>query len=87
MDMTNWNRKNWKKQITVDGIKFIVGYKIDCEFTGPIFMIGRNSKWYGALSVAFGHETKLGFNSGLFATENEISAAKKAFEIMKSTEI
>lgn len=85
--MTNWNRKNWKKQITVEGIKFNIGYQIGNDFSGPIFEINRGGKWYGALSVAFGNETELGFNSGLFATDNEITASKKALDILKTTEI
>ena len=45
----------------------------------------KHNRYYGALMVAFGCGTELGFDSGIHATENEILAAKKALTILKGT--
>jgi hypothetical protein len=83
--MMSYDSKNWQKQIEIDGVSFKIGYQKDTEFSGPVFEMKKHNRYYGALMVAFGCGTELGFDSGIHATENEILAAKKALTILKGT--
>ena len=76
--------KNWKKKIEVDGIEFIIGKQNDSEFSGPIFEMVKDGKKYGVLCVSE-NQRELGFNSGVFATDAEMSAIKKAKQILRES--
>ena len=67
--------------ITVDGMKFHVGFRADEEFSGEIFEVYKNGRWYGALAVACIGERELGWNSGVSVTDQEAETIKKAFKI------
>lgn len=73
--------KNSIKTIKVNGIKFNIGWMADAEFAGPVFEIYKNGKTYGALCVD-SENRELGFMSGVYATDEEIVAIKKAMEIL-----
>lgn len=77
-------KRNWKEEIVVDGVNFRIGQQSDAEFYGPILEMKKDGKYYGALLVAHGKEDELGFCSGIYATEGEKKAAKKALDILKS---
>lgn len=74
--------KNIEKKIEVDGVKFIIGKQNDCEFSGPIFEMVKDGKKYGVGCVSE-NQRELGFNSGVFATDKELEAIKKAEKILK----
>lgn len=67
--------------IKIDGITFRIGYLLDSEFSGYVFEMKKNGEWHGMLWV---NESKreIGWNSGIMATEAEITAISKAREIL-----
>lgn len=68
--------KNTKKAV-IDGVRFEFGYMADTEFSGPVFAMYKNGEWHGVLLVDENHR-EIGWNSGLYATDEELAAIKKA---------
>lgn len=66
--------------IIIDGMKFHIGYQADKEFSGKIFEVYKNGEWHGALYVACGLGRELGFNSGVYATEEEANTIQKTYK-------
>lgn len=61
----------------VNGFKFKIG---EGDFYAPVFMIEINGKFYGAWG-AHKEGDELGWNSGVYATSEAISAIKRAREL------
>lgn len=63
--------------VIINGIKFNLGWLYAFESSGPIFEIYREDEKHGALSVRKEGD-ELGWNSGLFATNEEARACALA---------
>ena len=75
-------KKTGTEMINVNGIDFKIGYLMESEFSGYVCSMKKDGNWYGALLTdTYNHE--LGWNSGVYATDNELEAIKTARGIMK----
>lgn len=67
--------------VKVNGISFRIGYLTESEFSGYVFEMKKNGSWYGVLMVSES-ERELGYESGIFATDDELAAIKIAGNIL-----
>lgn len=75
-------KKNGTEKINVKGITFEIGYVSDREFSGYVFSMKKDNKWYGVLLVNADNR-EIGWNSGIMATDDEIEAIEAARIILK----
>lgn len=69
--------------ITINGFEFRIGYLCDSEYAGYVCEIKKGGSWYGVLWCGVGEfSIELGFNSGLYATDEELEAIKAARDEM-----
>ena len=71
------------ENIKIGNILFNLGWKSDSEFSGAIFEMIKDGKKYGALLVAKTGD-EIGFNSGIYATEEEVEACVLARKWMNN---
>ena len=77
------------ENIAVNGFEFRIGFQSDKEFSGIVFEIKKDGKWYGVafcgLTMDFDgvptYFNEIGWNTGIIANETELKAISKAREI------
>lgn len=75
--------KTGTEKITVNGFEFEIGYQCDSEFADYVCMMKKGNDWYGVRWCGVGEfDNELGWNTGLYATNEELEAIRAARDIM-----
>lgn len=69
------------EKIKVNGIAFTIGYLCETEFSGYVCEMNKAGDKYGVLFTNENNR-ELGYNSGIYATDEELEAIKEARRMM-----
>lgn len=74
--------KNGIEKIKINGFEFNIGYKAETEFAGYICEMKKDGEWHGVRFTGINNDNEIGWNTGIFATEEELAAIEEARKIM-----
>lgn len=75
--------KNGTEIIKVRGLTFRIGYLSEPDISGYVCEMKKGGEWHGVLFVGINGKKELGWNSGIFATDEELTAINEARAVMK----
>lgn len=74
--------KNGTEKITVNGIVFKIGYRIEAEFSGYVCEMEKDNKKLGVF-LTNEDNREMGWRTDIYATDEELEAIKEAKRIMR----